>query len=149
MTCADCPLALDPFASPPARLTTWHPGGETVQPHLRLAFYLFGRGAPGSPPPIWIPAFRAEGQAAHDAGDVLAKKGPGPSLSAAPLGAVLARPPSEAVALLRLRHRPESLVEAEARPPRLVSLPFQRVKGRLVEPVSGVSFQPGQLAFPA
>ena len=139
MTCRGCPLAFDPFTSPPERLTTYRPKGEKEEAPVRLAFYAFDVGSEGSPASVWIPAFRAIDSTGLDAGEVLTQKKHAPPLVEAPLGAGLARTPAEARTLLKLRQGAES-IGAEGPRPRLVSLPCKLSGERITEPVSGVSF---------
>jgi hypothetical protein len=139
MACGECPLAVDPFASPTERLVTWRPDHETGEAALRLAFYLFDVGPQESVHGIWIPAFRSSGRGAHKAAAALTTMRHLPPLVAAPLGAVLGRTPVEAATLVQLQLPHKSRGDAEIPSPRLVSLPAQSVKGRLVEPVSGVA----------
>lgn len=139
MTCCSCPLAIDPFSSPPQRLTTCRPEGEPGEAPLRLAFYVFQAGPEASRALLWIPAFRAIDTTGLDASEVLTRKRHAPPFVEAPLGAGLARTPAEALALLKLRLGAGS-EGAGAAGPRLVSLPCRLSGERITEPVSGVSF---------
>ncbi len=137
MTCTGCPLALDPLGVPAERLPTFRPAGPGTDVAQRLAFYVFESGPPESPAWIWIPAFRAlSTNSRSDPGAVLEQKGYRPGLVAAPLGAPLARTPSEARVLAALRLGVKA-ADADLRAARLVSLACRVSMGNVAEKVSG------------
>lgn len=149
MVCRACPLAVDPFESPPRRMQTWvlaEEAGSGGENGVQMPFYLFHFA--GGLDSAWVHACRIVGVQTHgDPGARLTARRYLPWLVPGPLRVRLARGPGAALRLLRARSGLAPDAPLAVAGVQLVGLPA-RVEGNLLrEPASGLVF-PRLLVLP-